>query len=368
MHTVQPAIIIGSYGWDEDRLPRDEFAARRGELDRLMDRHGWQAMLIHADAREHGALAYYTNFVPRLRWAMALVPRRGEPRLLVSMSARDMPCDQADDVDRRRAHGMGLGRRVRQLARDARARGRGDRHHRLRFYRGRSLPLGRAQHRQPFPARRRRTVPAARARCGRARCRSRARRPRWLEAAVAAIAEAWQQGQGNEAAVLEGERAARAMAAQDVRTLASLDGGRTLAPFAGRFDVRSEPFLAYIAVKSAGFWAETFVGGSHPRAEAALDAALAAMIPGAEARLVREAAMAALPPLSLHPVLSGRVGRRIGFSLDEGGTIDAAAPGRIEPGSVYALHVGADAIASAMVAITKNAAEILWRSRALQSG
>ena len=91
MRTVQPAIVIGSYNWDEDRLPRDEFELRGAELNRLMDAQGWKAMLIHGDAREHGALAYYSNFIPRLRWAMALVPRRGEPRLLVSMSARDMP-------------------------------------------------------------------------------------------------------------------------------------------------------------------------------------------------------------------------------------------------------------------------------------
>src|ERR1700722_2977169 len=91
MRTVQPAIMIGSYGWDQDRLPRDEFDLRAAELNRLMDQNGWSAMLIHGDAEEHRLLAYYTNFVPRLRWAMALVPRRGEPRLLISMSARDMP-------------------------------------------------------------------------------------------------------------------------------------------------------------------------------------------------------------------------------------------------------------------------------------
>ena len=80
-----------------------------------------------------------------------------------------------------------------------------------------------------------------------------------LAAAAAAIAAGWCDGKGNEAALLAGERAARAAAAQDVRTLVSFDGGLTLTPFAGRFEVRTEPFLAYIAVKSAGFWTESFV-------------------------------------------------------------------------------------------------------------
>ncbi len=91
MRTVHPAIMIGSYGWDEDRLPRDEFDVRVAELNRLMDDNGWSALLIHGDCEEHRLLAYYTNFVPRLRWAMALVPRDSEPRPLISMSARDMP-------------------------------------------------------------------------------------------------------------------------------------------------------------------------------------------------------------------------------------------------------------------------------------
>ena len=56
-----------------------------------MDANGWKAVLIYGDANEHSALAYFTNFVPRLRWGMALIPREGEPRLLASMSSRDVP-------------------------------------------------------------------------------------------------------------------------------------------------------------------------------------------------------------------------------------------------------------------------------------
>ena len=37
------------------------------------------------------ALAYVSNFIPRMRWGMALVPRTGEARLLCSMGTRDLP-------------------------------------------------------------------------------------------------------------------------------------------------------------------------------------------------------------------------------------------------------------------------------------
>ena len=56
-----------------------------------MDANGWKAVLIYGDAAEHSALAWFSDFTTRLRWGMALLPREGEPRLLISMSSRDVP-------------------------------------------------------------------------------------------------------------------------------------------------------------------------------------------------------------------------------------------------------------------------------------
>ena len=75
MRTVQPSIMIGSYTWDQDRLPRDEFQLRMAELHHVMDAKGLKAVFVYGDAAEHSALAYFTNFIPRLRWGMALLPR-----------------------------------------------------------------------------------------------------------------------------------------------------------------------------------------------------------------------------------------------------------------------------------------------------
>src|SRR5690242_13466679 len=91
MRTVQPCIIIGSYVWDQDRVPRDEFQIRIGALNEVMDANGWKAVLVYGDAAEHSALAWFTGFTTRLRWGMGLIPREGEPRLLISMSSRDVP-------------------------------------------------------------------------------------------------------------------------------------------------------------------------------------------------------------------------------------------------------------------------------------
>jgi len=94
MRTVHPSTMIGAYGFEQDRVPRDEFQIRLRAFHGVMDAKGCSAMLVYGDAREHSQLAWFTNFIPRHRWALALLPRQGEPRLLVSMSSRDMPAQR----------------------------------------------------------------------------------------------------------------------------------------------------------------------------------------------------------------------------------------------------------------------------------
>ena len=374
MHTVHPSIIIGSYGWDEDRLPRDEFQLRRAELDGVMDARGWKAMLIFGDAAEHRALAYYTNFVPRLRWGMALIPREGEPLLLCSMSSRDMPAmrlmtwipDVRSGWEWQRNFDPWLARFGAEGSVDIGTIGLDVMTLALFGQLERSLGNRFRLHDADFVlpddrALRPREVSLLRQSCVLA------------SGAAAAMAEAWRAGQGNEQAALAAERKARLAAAQDVRTLISPDGGRTLVPFSGALGRRTDPFLGYIVVKSMGFWAELFVSASgRPRAsldhaKAGLDAALAAMRPGAVASAIHAKAAAALAPLALHPVLSSSVGRRIGLSLDEGGALRQDGTAALKAGNVYALHVGGvdaagGAIVSAMVAMTPGGPEILCRS------
>ncbi|HEY4403818.1 MAG TPA: M24 family metallopeptidase, partial [Xanthobacteraceae bacterium] len=196
-----------------------------------------------------------------------------------------------------------------------------------------------------------------------------------VRAGADAFAKAWRDGMGAEAAALAGERTARALAAQDVRTLVSFDGGRTLAPFRGEFapKPKGSPLLGYIAVKHRGYWAEAFVswadspGDIHARAQAGLEAALGAAAPGIVAADLHAKAIAPLGADPLHPVLSASIGRRIGFSPNEGSELRPNARHALAAGDVYALHVGASdptggAVASAMVAITPKGCEVLLRS------
>jgi Xaa-Pro aminopeptidase len=377
MRTVQPSIVIGSYVWDQDRLPADEFRIRMEALHQVMDANGWKAVLIYGDLTEHSALAYFTNFIPRLRWGLALIPREGEPRLLASMSSRDVPAmklmtfipdvhsgwnwDTAFDPWLATLKGddpIDIGAVGFDLMRPPQFR-------LLEKSLGNRFRLRNADE----------AVAACRTARPRQLSLQRAASPVLVAAADTFVA-AWRDGADVEKAALDAERRARLMAAQDVRTLVSFDGGRTLSPFRGAFEAKSDPLVGYLAVKHAGLWADMFMtaasqkSDAQERARAALDAALAIAEPGASADALHRKAIEALGPLTLHPVLNGSIGHRIGLSLDEGGALTRETRHTLAAGDVYTLHVGAHdpasggAFASAAIAITSTGADLLHRSPA----
>jgi Xaa-Pro aminopeptidase len=371
MRTMHPCIMIGSYGWEQDRVPRDEFQIRIDALHRVMHERDLAAVLIYGDAREHAALAWFSNFIPRLRWGLALLPRKGEPRLLTSMSPRDIPAMRQMTWMADVMSGWNWESAFDPwLARLGAAAGRigtvGFDLMRPALLQSVERSLGNRFSLQAVDE----AVAAVRR-----------RRPRELalvreackvvEAGAVAMRNAWRGGLGNEASALEGERVARALAAQDVRTLVSFDGGRTLSPFRGTFEARAAPFLGYIAVKHMGYWAELFVSEADPasevamRAQAGLAALLQAIEQGEGAAALHEKATQALGGYALHPVLEGSVGRRIGLSPDEGGELTADNSAEPARGEIYALHVGCyapqagGAIASTMMTLTAKGLEIL---------
>jgi Xaa-Pro aminopeptidase len=378
MRTVQPCIIIGSYVWDQDRVPRDEFQIRIGALNQLMDANGWKAVLVYGDAAEHSALAWFSGYTTRLRWGMALIPREGEPRLLISMSSRDVPAmklmtwipdvvsgwnwDSAFDPWLAKINGDGaIGSVGFELMRPP-------------LFASLQKSLGNRFSLQAADE------AVAGARTTRPRELSQIRAAsRLVQAAGAAFVEPWRLGKGIETAALAAERTARMLAAQDVRTLVSFDGGRTLAPFRGAFEPQADKLsgmAGYIAVKHGGYWADLFVTGARRaseiegRAQAALRVLLELAKPGASAAELYAKAIAALAPYSLHPVLSGSVGRRIGLSLNEGGEIRSDSRQSLKPGEVYSLAIGGydpqagGALTSAMVAITPTGSDLLHVSPA----
>ena len=380
MQTVQPCVTIGSYIWAQDRLPYDEFTLRLDALRAAMERNGWPAVLVYGDVREHAALAFLSSFIPRVRWGMALLPRTGDARLLCAMSTRDLPAMRTLTWIADVRSGMGpewekafdpwvesikgdQGQKLGTLGFDIMApllrasvrRSLGDR-----------FALQRADDVVAIPSRRKRPreLTMIRASC------------ELLKTAAKTFAESWRGNREPETAALDAERVARSLAAQDVRTLVSLDGGRTLVPFQGRFEKCEGPLVGYIAVKVLGYWADLFVsvddgsvGDAARHVEAALDAVIANMRPGARTDALHAKAVGALAPYTLHPALSGSIGHGIGLSLHEGPEFEASGDTILVEDGVYSLQVGAaeakagNAIISAIVRVAAKGAEVLIRSK-----
>jgi Xaa-Pro aminopeptidase len=379
MQTVQPCVTIGSYIWAQDRLPYDEFALRLDALRAAMERNGWPAVLVYGDVREHAALAFLTSFIPRVRWGMALLPRTGDARLLCAMSTRDLPAMRTltwiADVR------SGMGPEWQKAFDPWFERFAGDQaaklgtlgfdimapvlHAAVRRSLGERFSFQRADDVVGIPARRKRPreLTMIRASC------------KLLEAAAKTFAESWRGNYEPETAALDAERVARSLAAQDVRTLVSLDGGRTLVPFQGRFEKSVDPLVGYLAVKAVGYWADMFVTvddvtitPAARHAEAALDAIIANMRPGARTGAIHTTALGALAPYKLHPVLGGSIGHGIGLSLHEGPEFQASGDATLVEDGVYVLQVGAadakagNVLLSAIVRVMTNGAEVLLRS------
>jgi Xaa-Pro aminopeptidase len=381
MRTVQPCVTIGSYVWAQDRLPYDEFTLRLDELRAAMDRNGWPAVLVYGDVREHAALAFLTSFIPRVRWGMALLPRSGEARLLGAMSTRDLPAMRTltwiADVQ------SGMGPEWEKAFDPWLDRLKSDQaaklgtlgfdimapvlHAAVRRSLGDRFTLQRADDIVAVPALRLRPreLTMMRASC------------KVLETAAKTFAESWRGNHEPETAALDAERVARALAAQDVRTLISLDGGRTLVPYQGRFEKCAGPLLGYLAVKVVGYWADMFVTvddvSATPAARhaaAALDAIIANALPGTRTDVLHAKAIAALAPFKLHPALGASIGHGVGLSLHKRPEFGAAGDSTLVENGVYTLQVGvADAEAgnvllSAIVRSTAKGAEVLARSPA----
>jgi Xaa-Pro aminopeptidase len=192
------------------------------------------------------------------------------------------------------------------------------------------------------------------------------------DAASRAMESAWRGAADAMASAVAAERAARAMAAHDVRVLFSVDGGRTLLSFYGVVEGRADPMVAYIAVKYMGYWADAFVTITDrptealARAREALDAMLAVARPGSSADALITAGH--IDGLPAHPVLGGAVGQPIGLALSEQPELRANTAAILETGRVYSLRVGAaddnagSALLSAIIHVGEDGVEILRRS------
>jgi hypothetical protein len=185
-----------------------------------------------------------------------------------------------------------------------------------------------------------------------------------LDVGVAALADA--KPSGAIAAVLAAEHAMWRRGAQDVRTLFSLDGGRTLRPFTELSDAVVDPLQVYLAVRHVGYWAEAFVMLTEmPHApldtvRSALRSAIPLARAGARRGDVADMLAGFLRPYALHPI-AGTSAVSLGL------TLDGAEQGEdvLLSGEVLSLRAGisappAAAILSAMVAVGPQGGELVW--------
>jgi Xaa-Pro aminopeptidase len=102
MRTMHPVLKRGGLFWDRELLPPQGYVERFGRIQAEIAACGDDAWLVYGDVERYGSLAYFSNFLPRTRSALALVPRSGDPVLLISVGLRDVPAAKTltwvDDV------------------------------------------------------------------------------------------------------------------------------------------------------------------------------------------------------------------------------------------------------------------------------
>jgi len=341
MLTPHPTLLIGPSDWDAERMPRQEFTRR---IDALWVRHPQaERAVVFGSSRHHAELAYFSNLIPKLGPALALLSRSGEHRLFVGDSANMLgaarPLTWIENV---------ASMKDAMAALAARRAG------------PRSLLIG-ADY---MPLALRRTITEA---LGKDACVEDATAQVWsqmrrksryeldaIDAAVKAtgatrkaMREALMSGAGVTDVILAGERAAGDAGAQDVRTLFSLDGGRTLRPFFVPVRQGADPLLAYLAIRRFNYWAECFSlfttrRESTPLQERAWDAmgsALSAVKAGVGTAEIGQLIAAAIEPYQAHPITAHAFAQRMGLALDDSPPADIGAS--FEEGEVYSLRVGA---------------------------
>lgn len=364
MQTMHPTLLIGPADWVPARMPQEEFLARIAALWRVWPNA--QGMIVFGSPISHAALAYLTHFTPKLDSALALIPRIGAPRLLVgggiNMVAAAKPLTWIENV-------QPLHNAAQTVAMWAHELPRADIVHigcdamcgalyREVFdtpgaeFNACDATEAASQHMRIKSARERAAIEAA--------CAT-------LNASIATLQQAKQSGATTVEAVLAGERTAYLRGVQDVRTLFSLDDGRTLRPFETARPDRIDPLQACLAIRHAGYWAEGFVvvtDKAHPpldHARAALQTALPHVKSGTSGREIAACVAAAVRPYEIHAVTT-QVVQPIGLSLQD--SIGEAQ--MLLPGEIVSLRVGVSdadegaAIVSAMVAVTENGQDVLW--------
>jgi Xaa-Pro aminopeptidase len=370
MLTMNPTLLVGPSDWDAARMPKEEFLHRISALWRASPSAA--GAIVYGDRAHHAELAYLTGFTPKLEAALALIPRVGAPRLLVgggvNMLQAAKPLTYVDSLRPLRNAGETVAQWVREQSGG-----------------GRCVLIGGAFMSYPLRAEISEAIAATAGkvedktadlwtlmRRKSARELSATREAcATLDAAVTAMGKAQRSGAGATDAILAGEHVALTRGAQDVRTLFSSDGRRSLRPFEAAAARAVDPLQVYVAVRQFGYWADAFAmltatPSPHVTQAAEVLASAVAMIePGTRCADVADAIAGGIAPLRAHPVTARLQGNAIGLALEEHPLIAPESEDTFEASGIYSLRVGiADendhAIVSAMIAVQDGGCDVLW--------
>jgi len=364
--TSHPTLLIGPSDWDAEVMPRDEFTQR---IDAL-----WRAFpdapcaIVYGNPAHHAELAYLTNLVPKLEAAIALLVHNGNHEIHLgggpNMLGSAKPLTWIEHIKPLRG-GQAIGRRALETREGMPGDLLliGDGYMPTALHQGINEAIGEQalhataqlwtlmRHLSPYEVSAMRESAFA------------------LNGAMTAIADANKAGAGVTEAILVGEREANRRGAQDVRTLFSLDGGRTLQPFTTKIEARVDPLQVYVAARRYNYWTEGFLLLSNNRLPVAAKAkelllrALAAIKPGARTADVAGLISAASKPYRPHPVTAQAPLSRVGLALEEP---PHTKPGTtFEHGDVYSVKVGIangteHSIVSTMVQVREGGTDMIW--------
>ncbi len=81
----------GCSTWDPKLVPQAEFQARLDGVRQEMAQLDLDVLVIYGDNYSFGDLCYLTNYFPKVRGGIAVVPRQGALSLLLNIGSRDVP-------------------------------------------------------------------------------------------------------------------------------------------------------------------------------------------------------------------------------------------------------------------------------------
>ena len=93
MQTVQPALKRGRDVWDPIHLPQKAFEKRLEQIRDEMKKEGIDVLYLYGNGvNEYGHPSYISNVIIKVpRGALVVIPKKGEPTLIVEGFPRDLP-------------------------------------------------------------------------------------------------------------------------------------------------------------------------------------------------------------------------------------------------------------------------------------